>query len=289
LPAPAGQGNARDNPTVVDWKAEAATLPGPHGGPVMQAYANAFMPNADGMAGGWAKHLASTLAREDESRAFKDKVFHAMRAKVDATAASLNHDQAHVWDTAISNRNAEQQAMHEVQKARKKWEETAIKKRQTEKAAILGSVGGQAVGYRQFEEMYRNEMNQRVMQAQRKEDQALRSGYAKAHHEGLDIADMYQSQQEVALKAYQKQLDNQLVAIKAHAARDAGIIEESMGGAEDIKNTMIRDDAKRTVARYNRRAVHNKGDIHNAVVHGVGAVRRDMIADAITSPGIGEA
>lgn len=286
LPPPLGNGQMEDNPAVVDWKAQAAAMPGTHGGPVIQAYRNAFEPQANGILNGMQNHLAETLARGDEYRASDNRFTHNIRDQVESTEDALRRDQRRVLDTAIQKRNVEQQAIHQVQEAKKSWEEMAIKKAQTDSAAIAGHIGGQALGYQKAAEMLRHEMNTRAVQAQQNEEKALANAQMKFRKDGLDVADRYQADREVALENYQTQLNNKMQAIRAHAARDTGVLEESMTGAEDINDALIRQAANHEVDSYGRQTVQDAQDISHAVLQGPGAVFRDQIADAMTRPGI---
>lgn len=286
LPPPLGHGKMEDNPSVVDWKAQAAAMPGTHGGPVIQAYRNAFAPGANGIMKGMQNQLAETLARGDEYRAADNRFAHNVRGEVESTEDALRRDQRRVLDTAIQKRNVEQQAIHEVQEAKKNWEEMAIKKAQTDRAAIAGHIGGQALGYRQAAEMLRHEMNTRAVQAQLNEEKTLADAQMKFRNEGLDVADRYQADREVTLQNYQTNLNNQMQSIRARAARDTGVLEESMTGAEDINDALIRQAANHEVNRYGRQTVHAARDISRAVEQGPGAVVRDQIADAVTRPGL---
>jgi len=286
LPSSLGNVQMEDNLSFVDLKAQAAAMPGTHGGPVIHAYKKAFAHQAHGILNGMQNHLAETLARGDEYRAADNRFTHNIRDQVESTEDAFRKDQQRVLDTAIQERNVEQTAIHEVQKAKKSWEEMAIKKAQTDRAAIAGRIGGQALGYRNAAEMLRHEMNTRAVKAQKHEEKTLADAQMKFRKDGLDVADRYEADREVALENYQAQLDNKMHAMRARAARDTGVLEESMTGAEDINDALIRQAANHEVDSYGRQTVHDAREVSRAVEQGPGAVLRDQIADAVTRPGL---
>jgi len=281
LPSPVGHGSMADNPTVVDWKAETATMPGAPGGSVEQAYDSAMARSIDPAMNPFVQQAARDVAHQDEAARFNAEMADNLRADEDATAASYHAAADSILDTAANSDEVEKAAIHTVADARKRYEEAAIEKDQTEAAAAAGHAEGEKVGLENAMQSINQMTNARTEAALKKSSEELHMAEDKEIAEGLTADDDALAQMEADGRYYASHEMKANEAARAHVERDANLIRTEIEGAQGIENHVATQDALREADSLNDATERAEADIAGTIAEGVPYVARDMIADAV--------
>jgi len=281
VPPPVGHGSMEDNPTVVDWKAETAVMPGQAGGAVVDAFDSALSSAVAPDRNIIVNAAKRGMDHADRAMEFDHEMADKIHADQDATAASFRDDGEKVLETLADSDAVDTAAIHTVQEARQQYEEAAIKKAQTEAAAVAGHEVGERIAVEDAADQINGMVNARTKAALKGEREELRLAREREIAEGITGADDAQAQYEADGRQYVAHVGKEHQAIRAHEARDAGMMREAIEGAQGIKTHIVKQAAVRQAAHFDKAAMDDQDDIDDTVVGGAGYVARDIIADAV--------
>lgn len=287
LPPLVGHGSMTDNPTVVDWKAETATMPGVPGGSVVQAYDSAMAHTIDPAMNPLVQQAARDIAHEDEAVRFNAEMANDLRADEDATAATYHAAADSILDTAANTDEIEKAAIHTVAGARQRYEEAAIEKDQTEAAAVAGHAQGEKIGLENAMQSMNEMTNARTQAALKVSREEMRMARDKEIAEGITAPDNVQAQMEADGRYYASHEMKANEAARAHAVRDANLVRTQIEGAQGIENHVATQDALREANSLNHATEGAEEDIAQTIAAGAPYVERDMIADAVAPHNMG--
>jgi len=282
LPPPVGHGSMEDNPSVVDWKAETKAMPGQPGGPVTKAFDTSVARGVNN--NHYMADVDHDIELEDNSERGTRNMAHDIMADQDATVDSLQNDEEKVLGTLANSDNVAKQAIHEVANAREDYGETAIKKAQTQDAALAGQYVGRRIAAENAQDHLEDVVHARTTAALKRTRDEMHDARDVARAEGITAADDYQAGEMAEGRAYVAHKRKENTAVQRHSARDANVLRTSIEGAEGIKNHMLKEDANLKAGRYHRWQRRDQDDIAGAVVEGAPQVERDIVADAVTAP-----
>lgn len=287
LPPPVGHGRMEDNPTVADWKAETATMPGVPGGSVVQAYDSAMARTLDPVRNPLVQQMARDIAHQDEAARFNAEMANSVHADEDATAATYQAAADSILDTAADTDEVDKAAIHTVEGAREHYEEAAIAKDQTEAAALAGHAQGEKIGLENAMQSISEMTNARTRAALKKSREELLMARDKEIAEGITAADDVQAQMEADGRYYASHEMKANEAARAHVVRDANLVRTQIEGAQGIENHVATQDALREANTLNRATEGAEEDIAQTIAEGAPYVARDMIADAVAPDKVG--
>jgi len=281
LPPPVGHGSMEDNPTVGDWKAETAVMPGQAGGAVVDAFDNALSSAVEPDRNVILNAAERGMDHADRAMEFDHEMADQIHAEQDDTAASIQDDKEKVLGTLADTDAVDEAAIHTVQQARQQYEEVAIKKAQTEAAAVAGHEVGERIAVEDAADQINGVVNARTHAALKREQEEMRLARMREMEEGITGADDAEAQYRQSMSAHVADVSKENQAIRAHEARDAGVMREAIEGAEGIKNHIVKEAAVREAAHFDNAAMNDQEDIGDTVAGGAGYVARDIIADAV--------
>jgi len=275
LPSPVGHGSMEDNPTVVDWKAETATMPGTPGGSVVEAYDGAMARATDPATNPIVQQYERDVAHEDEAAAFDHEMADSIHADEDDTATTMHMAADSILDTQANTDEVQKAAIHTVEEARQRYEEAAIKKDQTEIAAAAGHAQGEVVAVEKAAQTISGMTNARVHAALKKTREEMRMARENEIADGITAADNVQAQMQADGRHYVKHLSKENEAARAHVLRDAGLVKTQIEGAEGIQNRITTQDAIHEAEALDRDTESDEQDIVDTVAEGAPAAMRE--------------